>query len=315
MSKKTTKNIEKAKDKIQREPIYLDLFVDEAFKQAFGTENQSEVVIKGFLNELMKGDPDFGQIKNITFRPNEKVRKRKGDKTIIYDIFCETESHKRYIVEMQQESDRNFLNRARYYIARAIADQGKVKKGDPIWCYEPLYPVVGVFLCDFHINGLNPKTITRVGNMDLDDHVTIGHQTREYYIQFPEFIKEPEECKTRLDQWLYLLKYMPTLEIIPFDIKGDAGLTQLEAISRVSALNDEKKRRYESALRRKRDRLSQLATARWEGRQEGREEGRQEGREEATWKIAQTMKEKGANLATIALYTGLSISELEKGLK
>lgn len=300
----------KRKDSIE-EAVYVDPFTDEGFKIIFGTENQSEEIIRGFLNQLMKDDPDFGNIEKIEFRPNERNRQRKGGKTIVYDVLCETESKKRYIVEMQQEKDFHFLNRVRYYISRAIVDQGRRKKGDPEWRYDPLYPVVGVFLCDFHVEGLRPKLITRTGNMDLDDKVPVGNHTREYYLQLPEFNKTPEECVEKIDQWIYILKHMPTLQIIPFDIRNDEALTQLDEVSRVAALKESQRLRYDAALRRKRDRLSQLDTARAEGEQIGMKKGEQIGEKNKQIEIAKNAKAMGIDNSSISKLTGLSVKEIE----
>ena len=301
----------KRKEYLQEE-VYIDPFTDEGFKIIFGTENQSEEIIRGFLNQLMKDDPDFGNIEKIVFRPTERNRQRKGAKTIVYDVLCETESKKRYIVEMQQEKDSYFLNRVRYYMSRAIVDQGRRKKGDPEWSYDPLYPVVGVFLCDFHIEGLRRKLITRVGNMDLDDKVPVGNHTREYYLQLPEFNKTPEECVEKIDQWIYILKHMPTLQIIPFDIRNDAALTQLDEVSRIAALKEAQRQRYDAALRRKRDRLSQLDTARTEGEKIGIEKGEKIGEKKKQNEIARKMTVMGVDDAMISEITGLTIKEIEE---
>lgn len=292
--------------------VYVDPFTDEGFKIIFGTEGKSEEILRGFLNQLMKGDPVFGNIKEITFRPSVRNRQRKGGKTVIYDVLCETESNKRFIVEMQQEKNANFLNRAIYYISRAIAEQGFRKKGEPEWKYDPLYPVVGVFLCDFHVIGLKPKLITRTGNMDLDEKVPIGNHYREYFVQMPEFNKTVEECNTKLDQWIYILKNMPTLEIIPFDIKHDKALRQLDEVSRVAALKEEKRREYEASLREKRDRLAALDTALMEGRAQGIAEGRAEGKAEVKLSVAKTAIGMGFDNEAIAKLTGLTDSEIEK---
>ncbi|MCH5236298.1 MAG: Rpn family recombination-promoting nuclease/putative transposase, partial [Muribaculaceae bacterium] len=280
------------------------------FKIIFGTEGKSEEILRGFLNELMKDDTDFGNIKKISFRPSIRNRQRKGEKTIIYDVLCETESLKRYIVEMQQEKNKNFLNRAIYYISRAIVDQGATMKGEPEWKYDPLYPVVGVFLCDFYVDGLKKKLITRSGNMDIDDKTPVGNHYREYFVQMPEFNKTPADCVTKLDQWIYILKHMPTLEIIPFDIKNDKALSQLDEVSRIAALDDNRKRRYEAALRDKRDRLAAIDTAIAEGHAKGLAEGLAEGK----LATAKNMMDDGISIEKISLYTGIPVHELKAQL-
>lgn len=302
------------------QPIYVDPFTDEGFKIIFGTPGKSEEILRGFLNELMKGDTQFGNIKTISFRPTVRNRQRKGGKTIIYDVLCETESNNRYIVEMQQEKNANFLNRAIYYIAKAIEEQGYVKKGEPEWKYSPLYPVIGVFLCDFFVEGLTRKLVTRCGNMDLDTKKPVGNHFRQYFVQMPDFNKTPAECVSKFDQWIFILKNMPTLQIIPFDIEHDRALSQLDEVSRVAALKDTKRRKYEAALRDKRDRLAALDTAIQEGLKQGMakgmakgiEKGRAEGELEKSIEVAKTAIGMGFDDAATQKLSGLPIEEIQK---
>ena len=135
------------------------------------------------------------------------------------------------------------------------------------------------------------------------------------YVQLPVFNKSKEECVTNFDRWIYVLKNLKMMKTMTFEMEQDGVFARLAKVTSVAALSPEEQHQYYRDLKYKNDYIAGLEHQWNTGLQQGLQQGREEGLEEATWKIAQTMKEKGEELSTIALYTGLSISELEKGLK
>lgn len=196
---------------------FVDPFLDTGFKRIFGTENVSNDILCAFLNALFAGDPVLEGIVSVTYRPTERTREWMGGKSIAYDVHCETSTGHRFIIEMQANDQVYFLQRAFYYVARAVSEQGYKGKqepegiewvGDymttqepepePYWNYNVI-PVVGVFLSDFFIDGLPRKAITRCRFMDEFDHRPVGDYMRMVFIQMPAFKKRKGECETALD--------------------------------------------------------------------------------------------------------------------
>ena len=112
--------------------------------------------------------------------------------------------------------------------------------------------------------------------------------------------KTEQECGTELEQWIYILKNMETLEKMPF--KNEKYLFEkLEETASVEAMTEEERERYEASLKAYRDYYACL---------EYREEkGRREGENEERMKIARAMKSKGFSAEEIAGITGLPIEE------
>ena len=99
-------------------PTYIDLLSDYGFKNTFGKENYSEDFLIDFLNELFSDEPDYKDIVAIKYRNVEKTQNTQRDKSVRYDLICETDRGHRFIVEMQRCNKVNFKDRVTYYVAR-----------------------------------------------------------------------------------------------------------------------------------------------------------------------------------------------------
>ena len=99
---------------------FIDPRVDWAFKRIFGSEDTKECLIT-FLNGLFE---DELVIKDVTFAKTEKLGLRPDDRGVVFDVYCITNEDKHIIVEMQKKEQEYFADRALYYTARAIVQQG-----------------------------------------------------------------------------------------------------------------------------------------------------------------------------------------------
>lgn len=104
---------------------FINPFTDVGFKRIFGQEI-SKPLLLDFLNNLLKGEKS---IRNIKFLDKEQLAEYKGDRSLIYDIFCETDEGERIIVEMQNREQPNFADRCLYYFSQAVSRQGERGSG------------------------------------------------------------------------------------------------------------------------------------------------------------------------------------------
>lgn len=100
---------------------FINPFTDVGFKKIFGQEF-SKPLLLDFLNNLLK---DEKHIKNIIFLDKEQPAEYKDDRSLIYDIFCETDNRERIIVEMQNKEQPYFADRCLYYYSQAVVRQGE----------------------------------------------------------------------------------------------------------------------------------------------------------------------------------------------
>lgn len=268
---------------------FINPFTDVGFKRIFGQEVNKDLLMD-FLNELLAGEE---RIEDLRFMDKEQLPDNEQERGIIYDIFCRTEDGRHLIIEMQNDSQTYFRNRSLFYACRGIVKQGRRGRD---WRYA-LDAVYCINFCNFALTG---KLRSDFRLMDRETNEIFTDRIRLIYIEFPFFTKTEQECGTELEQWIYILKNMETLEKMPF--KNEKYLFEkLEETASVEAMTEEERERYEASLKAYRDYYACL---------EYREEkGRREGENEERMKIARAMKSKGFSAEEIAGITGLPIEE------
>ena len=242
---------------------FIDPRVDWAFKRIFGSEDTKECLIT-FLNGLFE---DELVIKDVTFAKTEKLGLRPDDRGVVFDVYCITNEGKHIIVEMQKKEQEYFADRALYYTARAIVQQGV--RG--IWDYH-LAPVYTVCFMDFVSQSPILKEFrTDLVLTDLQTRQQVSDRMRIVYLQLPLFDKHTEaECMDIFDCWIYIMKNMNMFEQMPFSEKYPV-FRKLAEIGDLRKLSREELELYDEDIKNMRDiyatrkfdvRQEKLATAR-----------------------------------------------------
>ncbi|CDD04365.1 Rpn family recombination-promoting nuclease/putative transposase [Prevotella sp. CAG:592] len=278
---------------------FINPFTDIGFKRIFGQEISKPLIID-FLNSLLLGEE---RITNITFLDKEQPALFEDDRSLIYDIYCQTEKGENIIVEMQNKSQPYFKNRSIYYVCEAIARQGE--RGTD-WKYniDAVYLVAFLNFCPMDFD---KKFRSDIGLADKGNNKLFSDKMRMTFMQLPLFTKEADECDTDFDKWIYVLKNMETLTRLPWAAKSSV-FKRLEQIADVASLSRQERMKYDVGLRKYRDTLSVLEGAKQDGLAEGRAEGRAEGIVE----VAKKMLLKGISAELVAEMTGMSLDEVSK---
>ena len=277
---------------------FINPFTDWGFKRIFGQEVNKELLID-FLNELFAGEH---VIRDIKFRDKEMLGETKDSKSIVFDIFCDTDDGKHIIVEMQNSSMKHYIDRSIYYLSRAVSEQGVV--GD--WDYT-LSPVYIISFLNFKPNdGVLVKFQTDASLWDKFDAKPLTGKVRLIYLVLPYFDKDVEGCENNFDCWIYLLKNMTTLERMPF-LAQNAVFRKLAEITDITTLSKSDREKYDYSLKNMRDYIATYNTA----EEKGIEKGRAEGRAETLIMTARNLKGEGASTSLISRVTGLSEEEIE----
>ena len=298
---------------------FINPFTDVGFKRIFGQEISKPVLI-AFLNSLLI---DERRIVDVTFLDKEKLGLYEGDRSLIYDIYCKTDTDESIIVEMQNTYQPFFKKRSIYYLSRSVVEQGE--RGAE-WKYN-IKSVYLVSFLNFKLNDISNELRTDIALMDMKRKTVFSDDIRLIYLQLPYFTKEAEECVNDFERFIFILKHMDILQRMPWAAQ-DSVFMKLAEIAEVSALSKEERVKYDDSLRKFRDTLvvmegqfmegeaKGLAKGREEGLAEGRKEGlakgREEGREEGSLDIARKMKAKGFSVEEIAELTGCPVTEIEK---
>lgn len=276
---------------------FINPFTDFGFHRIFGQEVHKELLID-FLNQLLK---DERHIIDITFLNPIQQPETIEDRGVIFDIHCRDDKGGWFVVEMQNGAQPYFYDRGIYYLSRAISNQGEKGKD---WKFS-LCPVYGIFLLNYKM-GINSKFRTDVILADRDTGRMFSNKIRQVYLELPWFTKEPDDCETDFERWLYLLKHMDTLERMPFKARK-AVFDKLLEVADVANLSKDERILYDEALKRYRDYKNTIDYA----EEKGVEKGIKIGKTEEQRLIAANLKKRGVNTEMIAQCTGLSIEEID----
>ena len=276
---------------------FINPFTDFGFHRIFGQEVHKELLID-FLNQLLK---DERHIIDITFLNPIQQAGSIEDRGVIFDIHCRDDKGGWFVVEMQNGAQPYFYDRGIYYLSRAISNQGEKGKD---WKFS-LCPVYGIFLLNYKM-GINSKFRTDVILADRDTGRMFSDKIRQVYLELPWFTKEPDDCETDFERWLYLLKHMDTLERMPFKARK-AVFDKLLEVADVANLSKDERILYDEALKRYRDYKNTIDYA----EEKGVEKGIKIGKTEEQRLIAANFKKRGVNTEMIAQCTGLSIEEID----
>ena len=270
---------------------YINPFTDVGFKKIFGQEINKDLLID-FLNSLLKGE---------RFLDKEQLGEFKDDRSLIYDVYCETDSGEKIIVEMQNKSQPYFKSRSIYYAAQSVARQGE--RGS-LWSFD-VKAVYCISFLNFQQEGISEKFRTDIALLDMQTKQLFSDKIRLIYLQLPLFTKDVSECENQFERWIYVLKNMEKLNRYPFEIKDKVFKKLIETCD-VASWTREERIKYDRALKHFRDTIAVM-----EGqKQEGRAEGIKEGEKKAQLNIARNLKNSGIPVDVIAQSTGLSVEEI-----
>lgn len=245
------------------ESPYINPLTDPGFKRLFGREQSKDVLI-GFLNALFEHE-STDPIVELSFMDKERVKEFEDGRTIIYDILCTTSCGKRFIVEMQNYDEPQFVDRTIFYMSRGITDQAS--SGE--WRYQYM-PVYGVFISSTALRNVPKKLRTDVMLCDIATGQPFSDRLRSIFIQLNYFTKQPSECVDNFDKWLYTIKNMKDLQELPF--MADV-FRRVEEISRKEHMSRDERIAYERDLKAYRDYNWRLSNAEERGLEKGEVKG------------------------------------------
>jgi predicted transposase/invertase (TIGR01784 family) len=194
---------------------FVDIKNDVAFRKIFGNENRKEVLIS-FLNAVLLLQENH-KIVNVDILTPYQLPDLKGGKVTIVDVKAKDQNDKTYIVEMQVAEVDGFDKRVLYYASKSYSAQ--IERGDQ---YENLNPTYFIGILDFEVTK-NPSYINRHKIIDTETNENYLKDIEFNFIELPKFNKKENELESIIDQWVYFIKNVENLDVIPENLK-DEGL-------------------------------------------------------------------------------------------
>lgn len=249
-----------------------------------------------FLNSIL---PSHHQISDLTFKNTEKLGQTDQDTKAIYDIFCESITGEKLIVELQRTKQDYFKDRTLFYSSFPINEQAQ--KGE--WNYQ-LQAVYCISILDFCFTD-DKEVIHKVQLKDQNNQIFYDKFTLVYF-EMPKFDKDENELNTNLDKWLFYIKNLKDLQMIPQVFQGNEVFEQAFKTAQIANMNREEWQNYEYSLKTYRD---NLATDRYLI-QYGIEQGIEQGEHTKALEIAKNLKLINLPIVDIIKATGLSEEEI-----
>ena len=248
---------------------YVNPFTDFGFKKIFGEEASKPMLID-FLTSILPQS----NIIDLSFKDKEKLGKSDEDRKAIYDIYCETKSGEKIIVELQKAKQNYFKDRTVYYASFPIQEQAE--KGE--WNYN-LKAVYCIGILDFKFEetkSTNEEVVHTVQLKDQNNQIFYD-KLKFVYLEMPHFNKPENELNNRLDKWLYFIKHLEDFETIP-DIFKDDIFIQAFNKAEIANYSLAEKSQYQESLKIYRDYNNTIDSAFDDGKYEGKIEVIKQGR-------------------------------------
>ncbi len=294
---------------------FINPYSDFGFKKLFGEEASKEFLID-FLNTML---PEKHQIADLTFKDREKLRDVQESRGAYYDIFCTSEKGEEFIVEMQNESIPTFKERSIFYAYMTFRES--VRRGVK-WKQMKFVPIYVVAIMNYLFESRDhdePKKLYySVQFKDQDNDVFYDGITMKF-IQMPLFTKSQNQLDNHFEKWLYFLKNLPTMDVIP-EIMQEPVFERAFDVAEIANLSPEAYDAYEKSMFDFATDMEIVEYAKQEaqkightiGYDEGRQQGIQQGMQQGMQQIAVNMKKAGESPEKITAYTGLSHDEIER---
>lgn len=286
---------------------FINPFTDYGFKKLFGEEASKPFLID-FLNSML---PAHHQIADLTLTNGERMGLTDFDRKAIYDIYCQSTTGEKFIVELQRAKQAFFKDRTLYYATFPISEQ--VQKGEWTYQLKAIYCIsILDFLFDEHQD--DQEVIYTVQLKDQNNAIFYDKLTL-IYLQMPNFAKAEHELTSNLDKWLFFIKNLEDLQSIPAIFKNSL-IEQAFQKANIASFDRQELGKYEQSLKLYRDLHNVLQTAAQDGFEQGLQQGIEQGIEQGKYEqarhIARQLKALNTPLAVIASTTGLLIDEIER---
>lgn len=181
----------------------VNLRIDFAFKQLFGTSGSEEILIT-FLNAMLKNSLE-SPIQSLQFEDPHLHREHEEDKLSILDVSATLNTGTRINIEIQMNNHHDILKRSLYYWSRLYASQ--LKKGKP---YSSLHKTITINLLNFSMFKEYEDFHTKGKLWNIQQQQLLSDDIEIHIVEIPKLLQQWREEKVNpwedsFVRWLLLL--------------------------------------------------------------------------------------------------------------
>jgi len=269
---------------------FVDIKNDIAFRKIFGNENK-KIILVSFLNAVMKLKGKDA-IEDVEILNPYQLPIIKNLKASIIDVKARDKKGKTYIIEMQVAEPDGLDKRLLYYASKEYSQQ--IESGEQ---YTELKPVIFIGIFDFKFTSRD-KYLSHHGVCDVENGERIIKDMDFYFIELPKFTKQLGELVEITDKWIFFIKEVENLTIIPDNV-DDEGLKEAYNDANKHSWEREELEAYDYAAMREQDERGKVELAEKRADKKAKEE------------IARKMKQKGLPNQDISEFTGLPVEDIQ----
>ncbi|MGK3615645.1 Rpn family recombination-promoting nuclease/putative transposase [Bacillus cereus] len=311
----------------------VNLRIDFAFKQLFGT-NGSEDILIAFLNAMLQESLE-SPIASLQLEDPHLHREHANDKLSILDISATLDTGTKVNVEIQLNNNHDMMKRSLYYLGKLYTSQ--LQKGMP---YSALRKTITINLLNF-IMFLDRKEFHTKGTLwNTQQQKLLSDDIEIHIVEIPKLTEQWHEEKVNpwkdpFARWLLLLSANEDEHLTKLleDIAMNQDPILQKAINKWERMSQDSSFRQAYDAREKvlMDEAAKFAHAETEGikrgmergmeqgmkkgLEQGIEQGRKEGVQQGKIQMIKSMYALGIPLETIAKASKLSVHDIERILE
>ncbi|ANS52106.1 ATPase [Bacillus thuringiensis] len=289
----------------------VNLRIDFAFKQLFGTKGNEDILM-GFLNAVLEKTLP-SPITSLTLEDPHIYKEYKEDKLSIMDVRATLCTGEFVNIEIQIANKHDIQKRSLYYWSKLYASQ--MQEGMP---YSELQNAITINVLDFVLYPNQEHFATTGILWDVEKELRICDDIEIHYIELPKLIAQWRDAQVNpwqdaLVRWLLLLTANEDLNLT--DTLEAIALEQDETLQKAiqkwdnMSHNQQFRREYEAREKVLLDEKAAVAHAEKKGMEQGRKQGREEGIQEG---IEQGMEQGKIQLIRGMHKNGMDIEDIAK---
>ncbi|MBJ8031864.1 Rpn family recombination-promoting nuclease/putative transposase [Bacillus cereus group sp. N21] len=291
----------------------VNLRIDFAFKQLFGTSGSEDILIT-FLNAMLK-DSLESPIASLQLEDPHLHREHEDDKLSILDVSATLDTGTKVNVEIQLNNNHDMIKRSLYYWGKLYTSQ--LQKGMP---YSSLHKTITINLLNF-VMFQEYKEFHTTGKLwNIQQQNVLSDDIEVHIVEIPKLMQQWRDEKVNpwedsFVRWLLLLPanedehLTQTLEDIAMnqDPILQKAMNKWERMSQDSSFRKEYEAREKALI----DEAAKFAHAEQQGIKKGIETGIEQGK----MQLIRGMHKNGVSVEDIAKLTGLTEAEIQRFLQ
>lgn len=274
---------------MENEKKFISLLSDYGFKVAFADESNT-LFLRRALQALIQSEIP---IKKVQFLRNEFVGITEDSRGGVFDLVCEDEKQRTFIVEMQLGYYKHFIQRAKFYAFQrfnTLVEKGKYQ-------FDNLTPI---YCIGFLAKGIFPKSSEyyHFGRLMNQKGEELDQQITHIIVEINKFEKKENDIQSDLDKLIYIMKNLENIkgvDQLPKFLTEDWIEQAMKKLDK-SQMTPDQRMHYEMMLAKNATIIEMLKE----------DEKKQIAKETAT-----KMKSKGISNSDIQEITGLTLKEIE----